>query len=538
MKRGQPTVSGNPPKKQKRKFCEHPEGCGTRPSFEFRGNLPTRCNKHKIPGMINVVSKRCSHEGCDIHASYGMPDQPAVRCRTHVLAGMIDRINRRCTKPGCESLNPLFNHPAHKRGVFCKKHSEPGMLDVVNKRCCQHVGCSIQASFGMSGETRGTRCKRHMTPEMVALHHKEHCTSGGCTKRPHFNQPGEKRGVYCVKHALEGMVDVINRCCTFEACNIQPAFGMSDSKTATRCSEHKLEGMQCLRALRCTYPGCTKRPCFNFKGISFPSRCKAHKDQDMVDVVNARCTTTDCDVSASFGVPGAKATKCVQHITDGMIAQPRRRCQIPKCKSIALYGMNSIPTHCELHKAEEHINLVMKICVVCNVLERVDNEQKCARCSDYLIRRLHLRKQRQVLSWVKSHDKLNNVELYDRVIDAGACGKERPDFVWDAGTHKIILEVDEDQHQGREKKCEITRMINITGSFGMPCLWIRYNPDKFKSMQSSLTELKRRSILLDVLVHALTCAPTDSTEFLRIQHLFFDGFQVGTPLVTEKIPMI
>jgi len=49
----------------------------------------------------------------------------------------------------------------------------------------------------------------------------------------------------------------------------------------------------------------------------------------------------------------------------------------------------------------------------------------------------------------------------DKIIDKGECGKERPDFLIDCGTHYIIIEVDEHQHQGRACECEQIRMVKI-----------------------------------------------------------------------------
>jgi hypothetical protein len=200
--------------------------------------------------------------------------------------------------------------------------------------------------------------------------------------------------------------------------------------------------------------------------------------------------------------------------------------------------MNSTPTHCETHKSPQHMNLVQHDCVVCGVLEYVDNERKCARCSEYLTKRLNLRKQRQIKSWIDTTPTLNHYESYDKQIEGGSCGKERPDFVWDTPTHKVILEVDEFQHRDRPCECEQTRMVNVTQSFGMPCLWVRYNPDEFKGQKNSLKEVDRRDLLLRVLSETLVDIPQHSSDTLRVKHLFFDGFKLGEQLKTERIPVL
>lgn len=91
------------------------------------------------------------------------------------------------------------------------------------------------------------------------------------------------------------------------------------------------------------------------------------------------------------------------------------------------------------------------------------------------------------------------------------CGKERPDFVIHCGSHVILLEVDEGQHKHYECLCKQVRMINITQAFGgLPCFWIRYNPDAFKNdkgMKSKITGRKREVHLLKWIKLAQTRIP-------------------------------
>ena len=67
----------------------------------------------------------------------------------------------------------------------------------------------------------------------------------------------------------------------------------------------------------------------------------------------------------------------------------------------------------------------------------------------------------------------------DKTIDT-SCNLYRPDRRYDCGTHQVIVECDEHQHQERACVCEQTRMINISQSFGMPTYFIRWNPDDYQ----------------------------------------------------------
>lgn len=61
-----------------------------------------------------------------------------------------------------------------------------------------------------------------------------------------------------------------------------------------------------------------------------------------------------------------------------------------------------------------------------------------------------------------------------------------PDLRWDCGWFHLILEVDEYQHRGSDYKCDERRMMDIIAKLGMPCVFIRYNPDNKKSCISLL----------------------------------------------------
>ncbi|NDJ14836.1 MAG: hypothetical protein EBY17_27195 [Acidobacteriia bacterium] len=167
-----------------------------------------------------------------------------------------------------------------------------------------------------------------------------------------------------------------------------------------------------------------------------------------------------------------------------------------------------------------------------------DDEGRCQNCSDYLKHRVHLRKQRLVKAWLDGHDRLRSYEYYDRPVEGGICGKERPDFVWDTPTHKVVLEVDEHQHQTYTPECEKARMEKVTYSLGLPCLWVRFNPDEFQGPRSStIKERERRDLLLRVLEDALRDVPTQESEVVRVRYLFYDGFRLGQPVSTEVLPV-
>jgi hypothetical protein len=67
--------------------------------------------------------------------------------------------------------------------------------------------------------------------------------------------------------------------------------------------------------------------------------------------------------------------------------------------------------------------------------------------------------------------------VLDKRIEGG-CSKRRPDFLLDMGSHIIIVEVDENQHNGYD--CENRRLMEISLDLAhRPIVFIRFNPDDY-----------------------------------------------------------
>jgi len=67
--------------------------------------------------------------------------------------------------------------------------------------------------------------------------------------------------------------------------------------------------------------------------------------------------------------------------------------------------------------------------------------------------------------------------IFDKKIDGG-CSAKRPDVRIECLTHTIIVECDENKHQGYS--CEDKRMMEIFQDLGnRPLVMIRFNPDKY-----------------------------------------------------------
>lgn len=357
------------------------------------------------------------------------------------------------------------------------------------------------------------------------------CGDADCDSRPSFNVKGSKKPRFCALHKEAGMVNVKDRTCEDPDCDRQPTFNVKGNKKRRFCAQHKEAGMVNVSGKICEDPDCDRQPAYNLKGIKKPRFCAQHKEAKMIDVKNRTCRITRCPRYARFGFPGRRPHLCTTHREAGTILQPTKRCLDPLCNELAIYGIR-VHEHCETHRIPGEVNILEQACKTCGLLGIVDKAGNCETCDPDTFKRVALAKQNMVRDYLLQEGFV--FHSVDRMIDGGACGRERPDFYIDCGTHVLIIEVDEHQHSGRACECEQARMVNISQSNGMPTIFLRWNPDKYKTHAKGIqveATFKRLAVLKEWARHHMTHAPN---EFLSVMYLYFDGYQYGT----EKLETI
>jgi len=507
------------------------KGCPERGHYKFLdADTPgTYCPDHKINGMVIPETRKC--KDCPKRPSYGYAMENAIVCKDHIRDNMVLIIKgSMCAEDHCETRPSKCCLDDNKK--YCIKHSQGKRCDPLDTRICETSGCGKRSIFGHPGK-KSRFCVVHKLFDMEDLDHPK-CINYGCVNRASVKPDGYEKNSFCVDHAPEGSIRKnYNPKC--EECELSATYGHKGDSNAIRCSKHHLEGMVDVVHKMCETCG-VKNPVFALPGHK-PRFCGNCRNAYMINVTKNNCFMGGCTKRAFYGNPGQSPISCGEHHSQGMISYPLRKCH--ECDSPAIYGLQC-PTHCEEHcDRENHINLVHKECTVCEIIDVVDNQSRCARCSDYLNRDLHRIKERDVKA-ILEHSDLPAFQQYDKQVDNGYCGPERPDFVWETGTHVVILEVDENQHKHIPRDCEEIRMKNVTSTFGgTPVFWIRYNPDSFKEKNTwvRLTPLKRADILLQVIWRALFTAPKDTSELCRVMYLFYDGqpFGYNFPMSTLQI---
>jgi glutaredoxin len=457
-------------------------GCTKTPSFGSDGEKRALyCAMHKLAGMTDIKNKMCVEEHCMKRASYNAPgEKTASYCAEHKHTGMIHVNGNTCNETNCQKA-PIYNISGETKGVYCVEHKSAEMIDVVNKRC-QQVGCTKRPQYNVAGATKGIFCSIHKQAGMINVKSKR-CQEASCDKTPGYGFPDTKVRIYCSEHKLEGMILITNRRCQETDCSSIAYFNVPGATTVLFCSVHKQAGMINVVAKSCKEEGCHKIPKFDVPGATRGMYCGEHKLVGMIDVVTKRCEEC-CTPKPQYGPPRKKAVRCKKHKKPGDVRNPNAKCSFvtdsKKCSNYALFGTGDNPTACEDHATMEMRNLVERACVSCGLPEVLNEAGICGVCDPEVVKRVCLAKQKIVSAYMKEKG-LVWVSEDKQLADASACDyKKRPDFLFDAGTHFVIVEVDEHQHKGRACECEQVRMVNLTQALQLPTVFIRFNPDEYK----------------------------------------------------------
>ena len=99
-------------------------------------------------------------------------------------------------------------------------------------------------------------------------------------------------------------------------------------------------------------------------------------------------------------------------------------------------------------------------------------------CPEIEVSRNYKTKEKDVVDRIKATFP-NFTWVADKKIKDG-CSLRRPDLFLDMGSHIIIVEVDENQHNDYDCSCEHKRLMEISQDVGhRPIVFIRFNPDAY-----------------------------------------------------------
>ena len=419
-------------------------------------------------------------------------------------------------------IRAIYNITGETIGIRCSSHREPTMINVISPKC---VTCKVKRpGFNHIGEIKALYCGGCALPNMVDIKNPKCVTCK--VKQPTFNEIGETKALYCSECALSTMVNIKSPKCI--TCKIKvPNFNKECESKALYCKECALPTMVDIKSPKCVT--CKiKQPNFNHIGETKALYCGGCALPNMVDINHPKCAI--CKTRASYGFPGLAPTMCVTHKTENMITKPRSKCKKQNCKLPAIYGIKH-PIHCETHKNGNDINLTETRCNRCGLLDVCINGLCINICSDseqitYEMKRRQKVKEIRILNILKCeygepHE--YNVRVSSK---CGCKNSEEKEFGYDFGTHKLYIEVDENQHKSYCELGEINRMKNIyMDDGGVPVIFLRYNPDNYQiNGKKQNTSQQKREVELVKWVKYYQNVDNIQGYDLSVQYLFYtDG---------------
>lgn len=426
-----------------------------------------------------------------------------------------------------------------KKAEYCAQHALSSMTRIY-LQTCSYQGCGITANYGLEGDKKATYCSQHALEKMVNIFSRK-CSHKGCSISPNYALPTDKVPKFCKSHASSDMINITAVRCFHIDCDKVASFGFVGDNKPTFCKDHSSSQMEDIRSTRCHHPDCKRQAKFNFIEKRPAEFCSLHKEASMINLRTKQCVHLNCSSKPSYGYPGYESTLCAKHKQIGTIRNSRRHCmgdQKEECKEFATYGPDrTTPLHCENHSISGEICLVERECVRC---KRTDVLNKAGLCVNYCsleeddrVFKKRIKQKEEAIGRLLQKEIPQELYSADKIIDS-SCSKRRPDFVYHCGTHVVIIEVDENQHQGYlctaygddpqgKMKGETIRMYEVAQCFdGLPVLFLRYNPDSYKGKKkASLSE--RQDTLIRWVRYSLQHQPW--MEGFKVKFLFYDGYE-------------
>jgi hypothetical protein len=517
-------------------------------SFNFsKEKKPQYCTAHKLDGMVDLSHKHrcCIHSENDIRckklAYYNYEGEKPKYCKVHVIdkEKMVDLVTNFCEK--CETT-ASFKYPNETKARFCSTHAKefPGMIDNKSKKC---EDCKlIQASYNYEGLKAAycVTCAKKRDVLMIDVRSSK-CIE--CKKGPRIFNYIEKKPEYCSDCKKDDMIDTLSKKC-IKCKKHQANFNIRGKTSTLYCRKCIEPGMINIRKKYCIYQDfngiCEYTAHYNYIGTKNPIYCGSHKNGKMIWVSDpyTLCLHEDCQENksiATYGYMFKPKTHCFKHRLHNQITNNNPKCEgdkkSSKCKKKPLYakGQSNLPIRCETHKHDDDKNVIEKPCKSCNLPYFLNEENNlCSNCDGSFEQ---YKKVKEI--FIKETFDINDIEYTTwnkRII--GGCSIYRPDFVRDKDSFMIVIDIDEHQHKSYDRECEINRMIQIHQDIGLPCVFIRYNPDQYRDHNDNLIKSTagREKILSDLVRGLSNRDPIKNPieDSLSVYYLFYDGYD-GNP---------
>ena len=130
----------------------------------------------------------------------------------------------------------------------------------------------------------------------------------------------------------------------------------------------------------------------------------------------------------------------------------------------------------EYQQLNKEILAEKRKCVSCKLFQTNNPKRLCSYCNPEKMTKRSKTKELFIKKWLEDQ---NYQFVYNKKCNLDkSCQTYYPDFLIDCDTFFLVIECDEHGHYPYDYNCERIRENNICFALGLPCVFIRYNPDK------------------------------------------------------------
>lgn len=382
---------------------------------------------------------------------------------------------------------------------------------VASTRICLDNDCNTRSSQGINGYIFYCAKHKHLLEGTKGRYYKK-CES--CDKAPTYGiKGGGINAIRCADHKLKD--DIICRNDMCKKCGkIQAGYGLNGKRTwCVKCAPKEAKNSV---AYKCK---CGKQASW---GFNKPEFCKPCAPKGTWFIYKRKCN--QCDKQASYGLDKNKPLNCREHSEPEFKNLISRFCKSDGCEHQAHFykpgGKYKRSEYCISHAPNDYLSTNYSQCTSCKLWYGMRKEfTLCMYCRPD--KRIKTRENKIV-------DYLKSLEYYQEFVhdkmsadNYAICGKYRPDILYNCGTHHVIIEVDEDQHKYYENNCELKRTYAIQEGLGLPCWFIRFNPDKFNG--KDIFNKKEFAIRITKLRRYIKYCRNNIPDFeIKIKYLYYE----------------
>ena len=399
----------------------------------------------------------------------------------------------------CKKSYPTFNYQDKDKPEYCAKCKKKDMINIKDNKC---INCKkLIASFNYPAKHKPEYCGNCKTDDMVNVKQKK-CIK--CkTKRAIFNYLDQSKPEYCTDCKTDGMLNYHKQKKCIKCKKTCPTFNYKDKEKPEYCGDCKEKDMIRIYDNKCKK--CKKtRANWNYKGEIKGILCSNCKEKDMIDVCVPRCIKCKKTIPTFNYKDKEKAEYCVNCKTDDMISV--------KNKNLTCKG----PYGCQSRGNPKYDNY----CVHC-FKNLFPNDPRC--------KTIRLKSKEMIV-----RDFINeNFKgfIHDKPIYTGNCDctmRRRIDHRKLIGNTIIAVETDENQHKSYDDINEEIRYHDLQMVHGGKWIYIRYNPDKYKSKKGKCkdppSETRLETLKNEIEKQINRIKNDENTELLEKIYLYYDGY--------------